>query len=111
MNSCVRDAAGLWWSSGESRYRLYLQAEAGWRQTVIENMSLWPMAPLLLAGGSAVISLFEPREPPQLGRTAVLSAFALTLGSMPFYVQCSPGIRFLGAIDILIGALLLAFTL
>jgi len=107
----ARDAAGLWWSNGESLYRCYSPAGMGWRPTVIEGISLWLIAPLLLVGGSAMVPLFDSRKPAPLHRTAILSVLALTLGSIPFCVQCSPAARILGAIDILIGTLTLTFVL
>jgi hypothetical protein len=110
-NFSARDAAGLWWSNGESLYRCYSPAGMGWRPTVIEGISLWLIAPLLLAGGSAMVPLFDSRKAAPLHRTAILSVLALTLGSIPFCVQCSPAARILGAIDILIGALTLTFVL
>ncbi|MDI3254065.1 MAG: hypothetical protein QJR10_04670 [Bacillota bacterium] len=54
-NFSVRDAAGLWWSNGESLYRCYSPAGMGWRPTVIEGIFLWLIAPLLLVGGSAMV--------------------------------------------------------
>jgi hypothetical protein len=78
---------------------------------VVENLSLWLIAPLLLAGGNAVVYAFDKHTSAARHRAAVLSMLALTLGSIPFCVECSQGARILGLADLLIGALALAFVL
>jgi hypothetical protein len=77
----------------------------------MENPSLWLTAPILLAGSSTLVHGLHTRIPIVRRRAAILSIIALTLGSATVYVPCSGVERILGAIDILIGALVLAVVL